>query len=138
MERMLKANSALPSSKEVPAIDRKLVRQLLDLIGDKWTILIVDALADGPLRFTAVQRRIPGISQRMLTSTLRSLERLGLVERRAFAMIPPRVEYELTVVGHTLVPQVQSLSRWATGNMNLLAALGATSTEPSGVDAQIG
>lgn len=73
--------------------------QVLDRIGDKWTVMVVGTLARGPMRFNAIQRAINGISHRMLTLTLRGLERDGMVERRAFATIPPKVEYELTPLG---------------------------------------
>jgi DNA-binding HxlR family transcriptional regulator len=78
----------LPSREDAGSGHRRFVLHLLDLIGNKWTVLIVGALSQGPLRFTAVQRSVPGISQRMLTFTLRALERDGLVDRRAFATIP--------------------------------------------------
>ncbi len=93
--------------------ERRTLLDLLDHIGSKWTVLIVGALSDGPLRFSAIQRSVPGISQRMLTSTLRTLERDGLVDRRAYATIPPRVEYRLTAFGHSLVGPVRALSNWA-------------------------
>src|SRR5215207_7275143 len=82
------------------------VRDTLDRVGDKWTLLVIRVLADGPLRFGEVLTTVPGISQRMLTRTLRLLERDGMVERRAYAEVPPRVEYELTDVGRTLIGPV--------------------------------
>jgi DNA-binding HxlR family transcriptional regulator len=90
------------------------IRGVLSHIGDKWTLLIVGALSVGHrLRFTELQRHIPGISQRMLTVTLRHLERDGLVRRTIHAEVPPRVEYELTNVGTTLIEPARELSRWA-------------------------
>src|SRR6185436_16287144 len=89
------------------------IRAILDRIGDKWTLLIVTTL-DGPaLRFSELQARIPGISQRVLSLTLRRLERDGLVLRTVFAEVPPRVEYELTGVGRTLIEPAVALAEWA-------------------------
>jgi DNA-binding HxlR family transcriptional regulator len=91
------------------------IRDVLNHIGDKWTLLIVGALSVGHrLRFTELQRHIPGISQRMLTVTLRHLERDGLVSRTTHAEVPPRVEYELTDIGRTLIEPARVLGRWAT------------------------
>lgn len=91
------------------------IRDVLNHIGDKWTLLIVGALSVGDrLRFTELQRHIPGISQRMLTVTLRHLERDGLVRRTTHAEVPPRVEYELTDIGATLIEPARVLGRWAT------------------------
>ncbi|MEV6925039.1 helix-turn-helix domain-containing protein [Dactylosporangium sp. NPDC051485] len=91
---------------------RQLMRGLLSTIGDKWTLAVVAALVDGELRFSEVQRRVAGISHRMLTKTLRDLERDGLVGRRVHAEVPPRVEYTLTPLGHTLLAPVDGLARW--------------------------
>jgi DNA-binding HxlR family transcriptional regulator len=93
------------------------IRSVLGHIGDKWTLLVVGALAvrQRP-RFTELQRHIPGISQRMLTVTLRHLERDGLVRRTMHAEVPPRVEYELTSIGRTLIEPARELSRWAVGS----------------------
>jgi DNA-binding HxlR family transcriptional regulator len=93
------------------------IRDVLGHIGDKWALLIVGALSVGVrLRFTELQRHIPGISQRMLTVTLRHLERDGLVRRTLHAEVPPRVEYELTDIGTTLIEPARALGRWATGS----------------------
>jgi DNA-binding HxlR family transcriptional regulator len=89
------------------------IRGILDRIGDKWTLLVVAMLDGERLRFTALQQRIPGISQRMLTLTLRHLERDGLVARTVFAEVPPRVEYELTAMGRTLIEPAVTLAEWA-------------------------
>lgn len=96
--------------------DCGMVREILDLIGDKWTLYIIATLKDGPVRFNELRRRIDGISQRMLTINLRGLERDGLVKRTLFPTIPPRVEYELTEVGRTLLRPVMALVTWANGN----------------------
>ena len=90
------------------------VRQTLDRIGDKWSVLVIGVLAaSGPLRFTALHQRVPGISQRMLTLTLRKLERDGLVIRTAHAEVPPRVEYEPSALAATLIPHAVALANWA-------------------------
>ncbi len=89
------------------------VRDLLDRVGDKWSLLIIGTLRTGRLRFSELQRRIPGISQRMLTLKLRSLERDGLITRTVHAEVPPRVEYELTDMGQTLLEPALALAVWA-------------------------
>lgn len=92
-------------------------REVLDRIGDRWTVLVVGTLADGPLRFGELAKRVEGISQKMLTQTLRSLERDGLATRTAYAEIPPRVEYELTEAGLTLQQPLRALEQWAIANL---------------------
>ncbi|MER5988783.1 helix-turn-helix domain-containing protein [Streptomyces sp. NPDC001787] len=89
-------------------------RETLDRIGDKWSVLVIGMLSTGPLRFSTLNRRIPGISQRMLTLTLRHLERDGLLTRTAYAEVPPRVEYRLTPLGESLRGTVYALAQWAT------------------------
>lgn len=96
--------------------DCRVVREILDLVGDKWTLYIIATLRNGPVRFNELRRRIDGISQRMLTINLRGLERDGLVKRTLFPTIPPRVDYELTDVGRTLLAPVMALVTWANGN----------------------
>jgi DNA-binding HxlR family transcriptional regulator len=91
-------------------------RRTLDLIGDKWSVLVIALLGGRRRRFSELKREIDGISQRMLTLTLRQLERDGLVERTVFAVVPPRVDYELTQLGETLLATVQSLIDWAIGH----------------------
>ncbi|EJT05881.1 helix-turn-helix domain-containing protein [Rhizobium sp. CCGE 510] len=88
-------------------------RELLSRVGDKWSILIVAHLAEGPMRFNTLKRTIGQISQRMLTLTLKSLEKDGLVSRTMFPTIPPRVDYELTPLGHTLMGPVMGLINWS-------------------------
>ncbi len=88
-------------------------RTILDRIGDRWTALVVIALRDGPMRFSGLARRIDGVSQKMLTQTLRGLERDGLVTRTVFAEVPPRVEYDLTADGRTLTVPLAALDAWA-------------------------
>src|ERR1700733_16190049 len=87
----------------------KPIRETLSRVGDKWSLLIVSILSDTPLRFNELRRRIDGISQRMLTRTLRELERDGLVTRTVTPTTPPSVEYELTDLGHTLMKPVMAL-----------------------------
>ena len=93
------------------------INEVLSRIGDKWSMLIVSCLADGPRRFSELKRAIPTISQRMLTLTLRGLERDGLVSRTVTPSIPPRVDYELTALGHSLRGPVSALSQWALDNI---------------------
>lgn len=86
---------------------------LLARIGDKWTVLVVTTLAGGSKRFNELRREIPSVSQRMLTLTLRNLERDGLVSRTVTPTIPPRVDYELTELGHSLVQPLHAIEEWA-------------------------
>lgn len=86
---------------------------VLDRIADKWTIMAVGALSKGPMRFNAMVRLIGGVSQRMLTLTLRNLEKDGIVTRTVYPTIPPRVEYELTTLGRSLIEPLGVLSEWA-------------------------
>jgi DNA-binding HxlR family transcriptional regulator len=92
-------------------------RQVLDRIGDTWSVLIVALLADGPLRYSAVAAGIDGISPKMLTQTLRALERDGMISRTVFPVIPPRVDYELTPLGRSLLSLVNELVVWAEGHI---------------------
>lgn len=89
------------------------VREVLNRVGDKWSVQIVALLGDGAMRFSELRRAIEGISQRMLTLTLRGLERDGLVTRTVFPEIPPRVDYDLTKLGKTLLEPIQGLAEWA-------------------------
>jgi DNA-binding HxlR family transcriptional regulator len=89
------------------------VRSILALVADKWTVLIVVLLGDGPMRFNEIKRMVGGVSQRMLTFALRGLERDGLVTRTVFPTTPQRVDYELTKRGSTLWEAVEPLSLWA-------------------------
>ncbi|QSQ27931.1 helix-turn-helix transcriptional regulator [Pyxidicoccus parkwayensis] len=88
-------------------------REILSLVGDKWSVLVIVNLGAGTMRFSDLKRAIDGISQRMLTLTLRGLERDGLVKRTVFPTIPPRVDYELTRLGRTLLEPVTALAIWA-------------------------
>ena len=93
------------------------VREILARVGDKWSVLIVMLLSEGPKRFSELKRSIDGISQRMLTLTLRGLERDGLVTRTVFPTAPPRVDYALTELGQSLRGPVVELGKWATDNL---------------------
>ncbi len=89
------------------------VSQVLSRVGDKWSVLVVSILGRGPMRFNELKRTVNGISQRMLTLTLRALERDGLVTRTVFPSVPPRVDYELTALGRSLLVPVSALAAWA-------------------------
>jgi len=113
-----------PEHKKVPAMPPsphadgscRAVASVLARVGDKWSVLVIMMLIDGPVRFNELKRKIGGISQRMLTLTLRGLERDGLVTRTIFPTIPPRVDYELTDLGRGLSEPVKALGAWAHAN----------------------
>nr|WP_216645538.1 helix-turn-helix domain-containing protein [Isoptericola halotolerans] len=84
----------------------------MDRIADRWTVLVLGALEAGPLRFTAIAHRVDGVSQKMLTQTLRGLERDGLVHRAVHAEVPPRVEYSLTAAGEAALEPIRAIERW--------------------------
>ena len=94
------------------------VRDVLGRVGDKWSVTVVDLLGRGPRRFTELKRDIPGISQRMLTVTLRGLERDGLLTRTVHPVVPPRVDYELTPLGKTLLDTAWALINWALAHVD--------------------
>lgn len=97
------------------------IRHILDRFGDKWSILIISILGHvGKLRFNELNQQIGDISQKMLTVTLRSLEADGLISRKLFPEIPPRVEYELTDLGRSLLPHIEQLAEWAAQNMDCI------------------
>jgi DNA-binding HxlR family transcriptional regulator len=96
--------------------DCRAISELLSRVGDKWTVLVVNLMGSGPKRFSEIKREVGGISQRMLTLTLRALERDGLVTRTVTPSIPPRVDYELTDLGRSLLVPVQALGSWALSN----------------------
>jgi DNA-binding HxlR family transcriptional regulator len=97
-------------------------RLVLDRIADKWTALIIQVLGNGTLRYAELQRTIGGISQKMLTQTLRSLERDGLVQRKVHPVVPPKVEYSLTRLGRTLIEPLHGLCRWSEKHLAELEA----------------
>ena len=96
------------------------ISTLLSRIGDKWTVLVVGTLGDGPRRFNELRREIPSVSQRMLTLTLRNLERDGLVSRTVTPSIPPRVDYALTDLGQSLLQPIKGLTDWALANVGAI------------------
>ncbi|WP_324645641.1 helix-turn-helix domain-containing protein [Acinetobacter sp. MD2] len=95
-------------------------REILDRIADKWTLYVIGSLHNGPKRFNELRREINGVSQRMLTLTLRGLERDGLITRTIFPCIPPRVDYELTKLGFTLLEPVAVLIKWVEKNRPMI------------------
>ena len=97
------------------------IRDLLDRLADKWSLLVVELLGDGTRRFSELRREIDGISQRMLTRTLRQLERDGLVRREVHPVVPPRVDYTLTALGATLLKAVEPLVRWTRSHRDEIA-----------------
>lgn len=97
--------------------DCRQIADILGRIGDKWTVLVIGQMSQGPLRFNEIKRRIGNISQKMLSATLRALERDGLVTRTQFPTVPPRVDYALTALGHDLLRSVRALEGWARANM---------------------
>ena len=111
-----------------------LAREILDRVGDKWSVLVVALLANGRMRFTEIKRATNGVSQRMLTLTLRALERDGLVTRTVHPTIPPRVEYELTKLGRTLLEPVTALVDWSMKNREPIQAARARYDAAQGGD----
>ncbi|QFU15575.1 winged helix-turn-helix transcriptional regulator [Microvirga thermotolerans] len=127
-----------PSHIHVPTNCRT-VTEILSRVGDKWSIQVVVQLGDGPKRFNELRRIVDGISQRMLTLTLRGLERDGLVHRTVYPTIPPRVEYRLTEMGCSLLKIVRALGEWVICNRDMIlearrrfdAAEGAVQSPPA-------
>jgi DNA-binding HxlR family transcriptional regulator len=93
--------------------DADFIREVLDLVGDKWSVLIIGTLTNGPIRYSELAGAIPGITQRMLTLTLKQLQRNGLLTRNAYPEVPPRVEYALTALGRSLLSTVLALAAWS-------------------------
>ncbi len=114
-KRVQERTAVLPSNLRVPE-DGRAGGEVLDRVGDKGSVLVVATLGAGPKRFNELRRAIASISQRMLTLTVRGLERDGLVTRTVFATIPPRVDYELTDLGRSLLAPVNALGLWARRN----------------------
>ncbi|HEY7328007.1 MAG TPA: helix-turn-helix domain-containing protein [Gemmataceae bacterium] len=98
-------------------------RQLLELIGDKWTPIILYVLGGGTKRYGEMQRHLPDVSKKMLTQTLRALEEAGLLRRTVYAEVPPKVEYDLTELGRAFLEPVTGLCRWATDHPDELTAV---------------
>lgn len=112
--------SPTPGNLHVPE-DCRAVSEVLSRVGDKWTVLVVSTLGNGPKRFNELRKALGSISQRMLTLTLRALERDGLVTRTVFPTVPPRVDYELTRLGRSLLEPVSELGLWARNNRATIA-----------------
>ena len=106
--------------REWPA-ESAFIREVLDRIGDKWTVLVIITLGGEPLRYSDLLASVPGISQRMLTVTLKQLERDGLITRTAYPEVPPRVMYELTGLGRSLLDAVITLAGWAAAHHTEIA-----------------
>lgn len=112
-KRTVRNTAAVDDSK-----DRALAREMIDRIGDKWTLLIIAALGERDhMRFTELRDGIVGISQKMLTKTLRQLERDGLLSRKVYPVVPPRVEYRLTPLGHSLLALVSGICSWVSAHL---------------------
>jgi len=112
-------------------------RQVVNRIGDRWSLLVLYALERGTLRFQELRRAVDGVSQKMLTQTLRVLEREGLVRRQVFASVPPRVEYALTPLGRSLSGPIAEIRAWAYGHMDEIERAradfdGRAEAEPTG------
>jgi len=114
-KRKQEGTSLIPGNLHVPE-DCRAVSEVLSRVGDKWTILVVGELGQGRKRFNEIRRALGSISQRMLTLTLRGLERDGLVTRTVFPTVPPRVDYELTKLGRSLLEPVSGIGLWARQN----------------------
>lgn len=127
-----RALSVVPEMQE--PTNCRLIAQVLDRIGDKWTIMVVGTLSGGPLRFNAIMRSIDGISHRMLTFTLRRLEEDGLVTRTTYPTIPPKVEYELTDLGRSLIEPLKTLADWAEANRPTMDAAREKFVKGKGAD----
>jgi DNA-binding HxlR family transcriptional regulator len=113
--RKQEGTSVIPGTLHEPT-ECRAISEVLSRVGDKWTVLVVELLGGGPKRFNELRRALGSISQRMLTLTLRALERDGLVTRTVTPTIPPRVDYELTKLGHSLLTPVNHLAEWARSN----------------------
>jgi len=119
--RKQEGTKTIPGTLHVPEECRQ-VSEVLQRIGDKWTVLVVGELGGGARRFNEIRRSLGSISQRMLTLTLRGLERDGLVTRTVHPTVPPRVDYELTRLGHSLLEPVNGLGLWARQNQPAIQA----------------
>jgi len=117
--RKQEGTSVLPSNLHVPE-DCRAVSEVLSRVGDKWTILVVGELGEGARRFNEIRKALGSISQRMLTLTLRGLERDGFVTRTVFPTVPPRVDYELTELGQSLQKPICELATWALENVEAI------------------
>ncbi len=110
--------SGAPSAPAGASVSGCRIREILDRVGDKWSLFVISCLGDGPKRFTHLKQSVDGISQRMLTVTLRGLERDGIVRRTVYPVMPPRVDYELTPLGRTLLDATGALIAWADAHLD--------------------
>ena len=108
------------------SVECQSISEVLARVGDKWSVLVVNLLGGGPKRFSELQKSINGISQKMLTTTLRNLERDGFCTRKVFPTVPPRVDYELTTLGRDLLVPVKALAEWALVNRERITRPGAS------------
>jgi DNA-binding HxlR family transcriptional regulator len=131
----LSATHTADTAEEHDHVRCRALGAVLDRIADKWTIMAVGALAGGPMRFNAMVRLIGGVSQRMLTLTLRNLEKDGLVTRTVYPTIPPRVDYELTPLGRTLIEPLGVLSGWAQAHLHEMEEARRAYEERKGLEA---
>lgn len=129
-----KVASSVPEVARDGHANCKTLGRVLDRIGDKWTIMVVGALSKGPTRFNALLRSIDGVSHRMLTLTLRGLEQDGLVKRTVYPTVPPKVEYQLTEVGRSLIEPLWGLFSWAESNLPAIEAARAASEDGKQTD----
>jgi DNA-binding HxlR family transcriptional regulator len=120
-----------PSSRPCVLDQNADVRKILDLIADKWTALVILALSRETKRYSELHRQIGGVSQKMLTQTLRNLESSGLIDRKVYPVVPPMVEYSLTTLGETLVQPLKTLCNWAGDHFHEVEAFRA-----QGIDSQ--
>jgi len=120
MQKAQEGTRSSPGNLHVPE-DCRAVSEVLARVGDKWTVLVVSTLGDGPKRFNELRKALGSISQRMLTLTLRGIERDGLVTRTVLPTNPPRVDYELTRLGRSLLEPVSELGLWARKNRPTIA-----------------
>jgi DNA-binding HxlR family transcriptional regulator len=112
-----------PGYSEIDPQVEAMVHELIGRVADKWTLLVVEELEEnGTLRFTQLSRKIPSVSQKMLTQTLRQMERDGLVQRTVHPVVPPKVEYRLTDLGHGLSESFCGVWRWVEGNLEAVEA----------------
>ena len=112
-----------PAFWEIDPEVEAMVHELIGRVADKWTLLVLEELEEhGTLRFTQLSRKIPAVSQKMLTQTLRQMERDGLVNRKVYPVVPPKVEYRLTELGHGLSESFCGVWRWVEGNLQRVQA----------------
>ncbi|GAA3851524.1 winged helix-turn-helix transcriptional regulator [Streptomyces sedi] len=116
------SQSHMRVSEQVNGSEACPIREIIDRVGGKWSVQIIVAVVDGPVRFTELERSIEGISRRMLTLTLRNLERDGLIERTVYPTVPPRVEYAATDMVRELHEPLAALAAWAAGNRKRIVA----------------